>query len=96
MPPEVCMTTIILPPDIAVPLAEEARKRGTSLEQLALDCLRNQFAAPEPPQPGGTETLADFLAGYVGTVSGTTEALSENCGRRFAAGMAEKQQQGRL
>ncbi len=85
------MTTITLPADIEGPLAEEARRRGTTPELLALDTLRLSFAptatspAGEPPEPN----LADFLAGYVGLVEGSTEPLSERCGERFAEGLAE-------
>jgi hypothetical protein len=91
------MTTITLPPDLENRLAEEARRRGTTLELLALDGLRRLFASP--PADNGKEgrgTLFDFLAGYIGTVAGAAEPYSEDCGRRFAEGLAEKQQQGRL
>jgi hypothetical protein len=90
------MTTITLPPDLEGRIAEEARRRGTSPELLVLDGLRQQFA-PELPANGttGSETLFDFLAGYVGTVAGSTEPYSEDCGRRFEAGLAEKQQRER-
>jgi hypothetical protein len=91
------MTTITLPPDLEGRLAEEARRRGTTLELLALDGLRRLFAPP--PTGNGEEgpgTLFDFLAGYIGTVAGSSEPYSENCGRRFAEGLAQKQQQGRL
>lgn len=91
------MTTITLPPEVEEPLAKEARKQGTTPELLAVDCLRKLFVPSltgEKPAEG--ETLFDFLAGYVGTVSGTTEALSENCGQRFAQGLVEKQQRGRV
>jgi hypothetical protein len=40
--------------------------------------------------------LFDFLAGYVGTIEGSSEPLSENTGRRFIEGLLEKQRQGRL
>jgi len=85
------MTIITLPPEIEGPLREEAQRRGTSPELLALDALRDRFAPPvtsstdERPEP----TLADFLDGYVGIVEGTSEALSESCGERFAEGLAE-------
>lgn len=92
------MTTITLTPDIERPLMEQARRQGTTPELLALDGLRRLFAPEQDPTPDGPagETLFDFLQGYVGTVSGTSEALSENCGPRFAEGMAEKQRDGRL
>ena len=86
------MTTITLPPDIEAPLVEEARRQGTTAEQLAIDSLRKLFI----PEPSTEESLFDFLAGYIGTLSGSTEALSENCGQRFADGLLEKQQRGHL
>ena len=91
------MTTITLPPDLEQVLAEEANKRGTTSELLALDSLRQLFASPQTK--GGkeqNETLFDFLSGHIGTVSGTTEALSKDCGTHFAEGMAEKKRRGRL
>ena len=92
------MITILLPSDIEGPLTAEAERRGTTPELLALDSLRKLFASPpvsgEPP--GDATTLFDFLDGYIGTVEGSTEAFSENCGQRFAEGMAEKQQRGHL
>jgi hypothetical protein len=71
------MTTITLPPDIDGPIVEEARRRGTTPETLALESLRRLFAPANARResPGG-ETLFDFLAGHLGTISGTTEALS--------------------
>ena len=91
------MTTIILPPEVEGPLAEEARKRGTTPELLAVDCLRKFFTSPPIAEtPDENETLFNFLSGYIGTVSGTTETLSEDCGQRFAQGLVEKQQRGRL
>ena len=85
------MTTITLPPDIDGPLAEQARQRGTTPEQLALDSLRMMFVPEAPAAEEEEGTLFDFLAGYVGTISGTTAALSENGGERFTEGMVEKQ-----
>jgi hypothetical protein len=87
------MTTITLPANIESPLVEEARRRGITPERLALDTLRQRFtpsvASPsaEPPE----STLADLLTGYVGLVEGSTEALSERCGERFAQGLTEAQ-----
>ncbi len=88
------MTTITLTPDIEKPLTEQARQQGTTPELLALDGLRKLFAAPQNTSPA--ETLYDFLQGYVGTVEGTTEALSENTSSRFAEGLANKQKDGTL
>ncbi|MFO0964730.1 MAG: hypothetical protein U0793_03960 [Gemmataceae bacterium] len=79
------MTTITLPPDLEGRLADEAHRRGTTPELLALDGLRRLFA-PALTANGAPEraTLFDFLAGYIGTVEGEVEPYSEECGRRFA------------
>jgi hypothetical protein len=90
------MTIITLPPDLEKRLAEEARRRGISLEQLALNSLRELFVPAANGGADGSETLWDYLSGYVGTVSGTAEPLSENCGQHFADGLLEKQRQGHL
>ena len=90
------MTTITLPPDLEGRLAEEARKCGTTPELLALESLRRLFAAaPAEGAPAGG-SLHDLLAGYIGAVSGSAEALSEDGGRRFADALAAKQETGRL
>jgi len=71
------MTTITLPPDLEAPLTEEAVKRGTTPEAVALDCLRKLFVNSSIKNgPGNGNTLFDFLSGFVGTVNGT-ELLSE-------------------
>lgn len=50
----------------------------------------------QPTKTADDKTLFDSLTGYVGTVDGTTEALSEKCGERFTEGLLEKQKQRRL
>ena len=91
------MTTITLPADIEGPLLEAARRQGTTPELLAIDALRKLFALPSAEgTPAARGTLFDLLSDCIGTVNGTTEALSENCGQRFVQGMREKQQRGRL
>jgi hypothetical protein len=91
------MTTITLPPEVEGPLTEEARRKGTTPELLAVDCLRQLFtSSPTTETLVEGETLFDFLTGYAGTVSGTTEALSENCGQRFGQGLVEKQRRGHV
>lgn len=86
------MLTISLPPDIEESLIEEARRQGTSPERLALESLRKLFT-PVPPTGEGA-TLFDFLDGYIGTVEGSTEAFSENCGQHFADDLEERQRRG--
>lgn len=72
------MITITLPPELAVPLAEEATRRGTTPELLALEGVRLVLPAPAPAPPAGS--LLDLLAGHVGTVAGSPEPLSQDCG----------------
>ena len=79
------MTIITLPSDIEGPLLEAARRQGTTPELLAIDTLRKLFAPPSAEgAPAARGTLFDLLSDCIGTVNGTTEALSENCGQRFA------------
>ena len=75
--------TITVPPELAGPLAAEARRRGTTPEQLALEGVRQILPATE-----SGETLLDFLSGHVGTVAGSGEPYSQDCGRKFADGLA--------
>jgi len=91
------MTTITLPPDIEGLLLEEARKQGTTPELLILEKLR-EFLVPAQTadRPNQSGTLFEFLSSHIGAVNGSAEGLSENCGRRFAEGLVEKQQQERL
>jgi hypothetical protein len=97
MAQEVLMTTITLPADVEGPLLEEARRQGTTPELLAINALRKLFAPPPAEgTPAAGETLFDLLSDCIGTVSGTTEALSENCGQRFTQGMRDKHERGRL
>jgi len=88
--------TITLPPDIEGQLVEQALKQGTTPERLALDSHRTLFLPAAGEGQQAEETLFDFLSGYVGTINGTTEALSEDCGQRFTEGMMDKQRQGHL
>ncbi|MGH8632222.1 MAG: hypothetical protein ACREU7_15855 [Burkholderiales bacterium] len=86
------MITITLPAEVEAPLEEEARKQGTTPEMLAVDRLRNRFARqPSVARRDENESLFDFLSGYAGTVSGTSEPLSERSGKRFMEGLLEKQ-----
>jgi len=87
---------IRLTSDIETALAREAQRQGTTPERLALDSLGKLFLQPPSDTSSGEASLFDFLSGYIGTVEGTGEALSENCGQRFAEGLAAKHEQGRL
>ena len=81
------MLTITVPPELAVPLAEEARRQGTTPELLALEGVRRVLPVGSPPPPAA-DSLLEFLAGHVGTVAGSSEPFSQDCGRTFAEGLA--------
>ena len=65
------------------------RKRPASLS-------RRERAGVREIEKEKNKTLFDFLSGHIGTVSGTTEALSKDCGKHFTDGLIEKRQRGRL
>ncbi len=85
---------IVLTPDIERRLAEQARKLGTTPEQLALASLRERFgstAAHDTPAetPG---TLADFLQGHIGVIHSSEHVpggahMSKESSRKYAAGL---------
>ena len=94
--------TITLPWGLERALTEQAQRQGTSPELLAVDCLRERFAPmsqPEEPQTEGS--LYDFLAGFIGALHSSEHIpggaqMSQDTGRKFAAGMAVKRQAGKL
>ncbi len=69
------MTTTTLAAGIESPLVEEARRRGTISELLAIDTLRPGFAPPvaSPSAKPPESSLVDSLAEYVRLVDGSTE-----------------------
>lgn len=94
---------LTLTPDIEHALTEYARRQGTTPEILALDALRERFVnsvnteVPAEEQ----ENLADFLADHLGVLSSSEYVsggarMSEDSGKKFAAGLVKKRQQGRL
>lgn len=92
------MTTITLPPEIEQSVARQAERQGTTLELLALDALRQTFTpvSEGPETAENPKTLYDFMQGLIGTVDGSAEPYSENCGEKFADGLIQKQQEGRV
>jgi len=89
------MTTITLSPEVEEAIAREAQKQGITPEGLAVESLRKLFASPVSTRGNGSQTLADFLRPYVGSIDGTSEALSEKTGERFTAGLLERQRRGK-
>lgn len=94
--------TITLTSELEQALAAEAEQQGTTPEMLALDALRERFLAKNAPSQAESEgTLADFLAGFVGAVHSSEQIpggarMSEDTGKKFAAGMARKRGAGKL
>jgi hypothetical protein len=88
--------TVELPDPVYDALEEKASASGmTPAGWIAAHVL------PEAePQPNGTgeppKSLADMLAGHIGTISGGGESFSQDTGRRFAEGMEAKRRAGRL
>ena len=95
--------TITLTQDIERALTERAQRQGTTPELLALNDLRSLYVPEEQVEgPSVGKTLADVLAGHLGTVDssartgGRPSRLSEDDGSSFAAHLAEKRRQGHL
>lgn len=79
--------TITIPPDLEAPLALAAKQQGATPELIAVESLRRLYGLTTQSETG---TLAEFLSGYVGTVAGAAEPLSEGVGRRFAEMLDEE------
>jgi hypothetical protein len=88
-------------------LTEYALKQGTTPEVLALHTLRERFvssfvSSTETETASEKQgTLADFLVGHLGVLSSSEHVpggarMSENCSKKFAAGLVKKQQESRL
>jgi hypothetical protein len=96
------MVTITLPPDLEQVVTEQAKKQGTTPEIFLLGELRERFLQ-EAPDTGTEiregETMADFFAGYAGTVNSREIVpegvhLSANTGRKFKELMLQKYKSG--
>jgi len=94
---------ISLPPDIEQAVVEHAREQGTTPELLVIDSLRERFLlSPSLSAPTeGEGTLADFLSKHIGVLHSSEHIpggarMSEDSGKKFAAGMCKKRQQGHL
>ena len=88
------MTTITLPPDLEGRLADEASRRGTTAEVLAVDSLRQMFPS-KPVETNGARNLREFLGDFVGAVEGTGESFSKNTGERFTDLLIEDRERKR-
>lgn len=94
---------ITLTPDIERALTEEAQTQGTTPEILALTYLKERLVLPETAEAPTEEyeTLADFLAGYIGVLSSSEYVpggarMSETIKEEFVKGLVEKREKGHL
>ncbi len=78
--------TLTLPNEWLAALNDEAVRRGTTPELLALEGVRRVL--PLHSTESLSESLLDTLKGHIGVVAGTGEAYSQNCGEKFAEGLA--------
>ena len=87
------MLTMTLPDDLELRVRAEAERRGTTTEAVVLDCVRRQFVMTMPSiSEPKTGTAYDTFAKYLGSVSGSSEAFSQNCGEKFTDGLVEDRQ----
>ncbi len=77
--------TLTLPNEWLAALSDEAERRGTTPELLALEGVRRVLPMHSTKHPG--ESLLDTLKGHIGIVAGTGEAFSQNCGEKYAEGL---------
>ncbi len=91
---------ITLTSDIEQALIAEARQLGRAPEQLALESLRERFLAlgNAAPPAETQDTLADYLRGYLSVLHSSEHVpggarLSEDSGRKFAAGLVAQRHQ---
>jgi hypothetical protein len=77
------MTTITLPPEIEGPLAEAARKRGTTPERLALESLQKLFGTAAPSTESSTvEPQDDWERRPLGLAKDCGVSLADSATRR--------------
>lgn len=99
--------TIDLDQEEEVSLRQRASQQGQPTDSVAAALLKQMLrtAAPsQKPQKQEAEefsemTDAEFSAywgPYIGVIHGSPEPLSEDCGERFTAYLAEKKQHGFL
>jgi len=99
---------ITLTPEMEEVLGEVAEKQKTTVELLVIKTLRECFFSKEiktlkkeTEHQSETKSLADLLAGYVGSIDSSEFAdrgarMSENTGKKFGEILFQKQQRGKL
>jgi plasmid stability protein len=74
-------TTIMLPHELDARLRLEARRRGTSIEDVVRDAIERQLPAPQSPGPLGFFAIGD----------GGADDVSENVDTYVAAALRERE-----
>ena len=94
--------TIDLEPEKEARLRQKAARVGRDADSYALELLDNALSAPEP-EPLAKEvsarpkqTLAEALAGHIGTQHSGRGDLSQNIGKAFTRLMVEKHKSDRV
>jgi hypothetical protein len=93
--------TITLTPEIERALTARANQQGTTPELLALHDLRELYADAAVPDPFEGKSLADVLAGHIGTIrssehTGIEVSHLSTDKESFTEYLVEKRKQGRL
>lgn len=77
------MLTINIPAELEAKLIEIAKLKGATPEGLAVESLQKLYGPTMGASAASEMTLAQFLAGYVGTIDGDSKAWSERTGSAF-------------
>ena len=87
--------TLMLEPEVETRLRRKAERAGQSLPEYLIAVAE---AEPEEAEENASEGSAyDLFEGLIGHFrSGGEGRWLENCGEKFAEGMAEKRRQGHL
>lgn len=94
--------TINLDPEKEALLQERAARRGRNADEYLQEIVLERLDEPEPERVTEAipalpqRTLAETLAGHIGTQHSGRGDLSQNTGKAFARMMVEKRKAGRL
>jgi hypothetical protein len=93
--------SIELSPQLQHALENEAIRRGTTPESLAVRLIQSQLPLLKKPMPAGGQSLYDFLKKHLDSIpemppGATPTDYSQDIGRRFAEAMIARRQKGRL
>jgi hypothetical protein len=94
--------TIHLSPDLELALSQEAERRGTTPQALAIRLIELQLPSDKQEQESGKEpaTIGEWLKPFLDSLppkdpNRPPSRLSEDSGRKFAELLREKRRQGR-